>query len=181
MTPLRRFMPLTLFGALLLLACDEPDATPTGLANDAAVQPADMHAMHGAAVAADPSLDPFTFRAPLDPYRIQQMPEFMIRSTERSDIVIQRSIFAPGAGIWHTHPGPSFVYVIDGEIKLERYTRREGCRQTPVYAPGQAYYEIADQVHRAIVVSKTPAVLLVTRFNIPINGQITIPAADPGC
>jgi quercetin dioxygenase-like cupin family protein len=180
MTPPRFAAPLTVLGVLLLLACGDQEDTPTGLMQ-ATVQPADMHSMHGAAVAADPSLDPFTFRAPLDPYRIQQMPEFMIRSGERKDIVIQRSIFPSGAGIWHTHPGPSFIYVIDGEIKLERFTPGKGCAQTPVYTPGDAYYEIADQVHRAIVVSSKPAVLLVTRFNIPINGAITIPAADPGC
>lgn len=181
MTLPRPLAPLTLLGAALLLACGDRNETPTGLTLDAAAQSASMHSMHGAAVAADPSLDPFTFRAPLNPFRIQQGSEFMIRSNERSDIVIQRSIFAPGAGIWHTHPGPSFIYVIDGDIKLERYTRGEGCRETPVYTAGNTYYEIADQVHRAVVVSQRPAVLLVTRFNIPVNGPITIPAADPGC
>jgi hypothetical protein len=29
--------------------------------------------------------------------------------------------------------------------------------------------------------SATPAVLMVTRFNIPVGGAITIPAANPGC
>jgi hypothetical protein len=32
-----------------------------------------------------------------------------------------------------------------------------------------------------VVVSATPAVLLVTRFNIPAGAPITVPAADPGC
>jgi hypothetical protein len=31
------------------------------------------------------------------------------------------------------------------------------------------------------VVSAESVVLLVTRFNIPVGGLITIPAADPGC
>ncbi|HEU4954645.1 MAG TPA: cupin domain-containing protein [Gemmatimonadales bacterium] len=126
------------------------------------------------------ALEPFTFRAPLDPYKIQQLPDFQIHSKARTDIVIQRSVFAPGAGMWHTHPGPSFVYVIEGEIKLERSTE-DGCTETPVFLPGNAYSEVADEVHRAVVVSAEPAVVLVTRFNIPVGGAFTIPAADPGC
>ncbi|HMG17405.1 MAG TPA: cupin domain-containing protein [Gemmatimonadales bacterium] len=132
-------------------------------------------------VVAAASLEPFTFRAPLDPYRMHQLPDFMIHSNARTDIVIQRLVFAPGAGPWHTHPGPSFVYVLEGEIRLDRFTDKDGCTKTPVSSAGQAYSEVANQVHRAVVVSAQPAVLLVTRFNIPVGGAITIPAADPGC
>ncbi len=136
---------------------------------------------HMTADVAAVALDPFTFRAPLDPYRIHQLPDFMIHSNARTDIVIQRSVFTPGPGMWHTHPGPSFVYVIEGEIKLERFAPKHGCTETPVFGPGSAYFEVANEVHRAVVVSPQSAVLLVTRFNIPVGGAITIPAADPGC
>ena len=147
------------------------------------VAPAATHNMThmSATVATVTVLDPFTFRATLDPYRLHQLPDFMIHSNTRTDIVLQRLVFQPGAGAWHTHPGPSFVYVIEGEIRLDRYTDKEGCSQTPVSVAGAAYYEVADQVHRAVVVSAQPAVLLVTRFNIPVGGAITVPAADPGC
>jgi quercetin dioxygenase-like cupin family protein len=94
---------------------------------------------------------------------------------------MQRLVFAPGAGPWHTHPGPSFVYVIQGAIKVQRVIKKQRCTETPVFGAGSAYVEEADEVHRAVVVSAEPAVLLVTRFNIPIGGAITIPAADPGC
>jgi hypothetical protein len=81
------------------------------------------------------SLDPFTFRATLDPYRIQQLPDFMIHSKATSDLVIQRSVFAPGAGPRHTHPGPSFVYVIEGEIKLEKHNSEMAARRLRCTAP----------------------------------------------
>lgn len=126
------------------------------------------------------NLTSFTFRAPLDGFRIQQ-PGFAIRSEGQKDIVIQQSLFAPGAGIWHTHPGPSFIYVIQGELRLDRYSRAGGCTSTPVYGPGSAYFEQADQIHRAVVTSVDTAVVLVTRFNIPVGAAFTIPAADPGC
>jgi quercetin dioxygenase-like cupin family protein len=72
------------------------------------------------------------------------------------------------------------VYVVEGQIKLQRYNK-DSCSETQVYGPGNLYFEIADEVHRAVVVSATSAVLLVTRFNIPVGGPITIPADDPGC
>ena len=124
---------------------------------------------------------PFTFRAALDPYKLHQLPDFLMHSTARKDIVMQQSIFAPGAGPWHTHPGPSFVYVIEGQIKVQRFNKNDGCTETQVHGPGSLYFEVADEVHRAVVVSATSAVLMVTRFNIPVGGAITIPAADPGC
>jgi quercetin dioxygenase-like cupin family protein len=154
--------------AVTCLACSEK--TPVG---------PDMHQMSGDV--ADATLDPFTFRAPLDPYLIHQLPAFLMFSKERTDVVMQRLVFAPGPGMWHTHPGPSFIYVIEGEVKLERYSRRRGCTETPVHGAGKAYFEIANEVHRAIVTSAQPAVVLVTRFNIPVGGAFTIPAADPGC
>ncbi len=88
-------------------------------------------------------LTPFTFRTSLDPCRIHQLPDFRMPSAVRKDIVIQRSVFNPGAGPWHTHPGPSFIYVIEGEIKLERHNKKEGCFETPVYRAGEAYSEVA--------------------------------------
>jgi quercetin dioxygenase-like cupin family protein len=145
----------------------------------APVAPTDPHQM--SADVAPLGLEPFTFRAPLDPYSIQQLPDFMIHSKATTDVVMQRLVFAPGPGMWHTHPGPSFVYVIEGKLKVVRHTKKDGCTETQEFGPGNAYFEIADQVHRAVVTSTESAVLLVTRFNIPVGGAFTIPAADPGC
>jgi quercetin dioxygenase-like cupin family protein len=126
-------------------------------------------------------LDPFTFRATLDPYKIHQLPDFMMHSNATTDIVIQRSVFAPGAGPWHTHPGPSFIIVLEGEIKIERFSPKDGCTETQVFQLNDGYFEVANEVHRAVVVSTQSAVLLVARFNIPVGGPFTIMADDPGC
>jgi hypothetical protein len=164
---------------MLLNGCND-SATPTGpLRNKVA-----DHSMHGggsAAVLAASDMTPFTFRASLEPYKIHQLPDFLMHSTARKDIVFQRSVFNPGSGPWHTHPGPSFIYVLDGEIKLQRYNQQQGCFETPVHGAGESYFEVAEEVHRAVVTSATPAVVLVTRFNIPPGAPITSPAADPGC
>jgi quercetin dioxygenase-like cupin family protein len=126
-------------------------------------------------------VDPFTFRATLDPYKIQQLPDFMMHSKGTTDIVIQRSIFTPGAGFWHIHPGPSFIIVLEGEIKVERFSPKNGCTESQVHEPNDGYFEIANEVHRAVVVSAQSAVLLVARFNIPVGGAFTIPVAAPDC
>jgi len=155
------------------LACSE----------DAPVAP-ESHGMAGDHMGGDVStlaLEPFTFRAPLDPFKILQLPDFMIHSNATKDIVIQRAVFAPGAGPWHTHPGPSFIYVIEGELRIDRFNRKDGCTHSPVHIPNTAYFEVANEVHRAVVVSAEPAVLMVTRFNIPVGQPFTIMAADPGC
>lgn len=167
--------------AVLLTACTENGDAPTAVADPHASMRM-QHSMPGMTMEVVPlQLDPFTFRAPLDPYQIHQLPDFLMHSKNTTDIVIQRAVFQPGPGIWHTHPGPSFIYVIEGEIKLERVSKHGECTETPVHGPGKAYFEVANEVHRAVVVSATPAVLMVTRFNIPVGGAITIPAADPGC
>lgn len=153
------------------LACSE----------DALTTPGTSHSMV-ADVSAAP-VEQFTFRAPLDPYKIQILPDFMIHSNARTDIVFQRTVLSATSpfGMWHTHPGPSFVYVLEGEVKLERYTKQNGCTATPVFGPGSAYFEDANQVHRAVVVSGQDAVILVTRFNIPVGQKFTNMADDPGC
>jgi quercetin dioxygenase-like cupin family protein len=128
-----------------------------------------------------PAPEPFTYRAALDPLRIHQLPDFMMHLRDRTDLVIQRSVFAPGVGGWHTHPGPSFAFVIQGHVKLQKFTEKDGCVETPVYGPGQAYIKPANELHRAIVVGEENDVELIVRFNVPEGGAVGILAADPGC
>jgi quercetin dioxygenase-like cupin family protein len=170
---------LAFLGAILLLAaCADETTPPTG--PDASLAASPIAAQHSAADLVQQAPEPFTVRAPLDPFKIHANPDFMIHSRARSDLVIQRNTFAPGAGPWHTHPGPSFIIVAAGQIKLERFSPKHGCTETQVYSVGDAYVEVADEVHRAVVVSSEAAVLHVTRF-IPVGAAITTPAPDPGC
>ena len=160
---------IALLAGVGIVACSE----------EAPVAPAASH--HMTTDVAPLVLDPFTFRATLDPYKIHQLPDFMMHSKTTADIVIQRSIFVPGAGFWHIHPGPSFIIVLEGEIKVERFSPKSGCTESPVHGPNEGYFEIANEVHRAVVVSSESAVLLVARFNIPVGGAFTIPVAAPDC
>jgi hypothetical protein len=156
----------------VLLGCKDAAKAPTAV---------DRMAPPETPRAAVVSLDPFTYRAAIDPYKILQLPDFMMQSRRRSDIVMQRSVLTPGLGPWVTHPGPSFVYVIQGQIKLIEFSDKEGCTETAVRGPGDIFFVEGDHIHRAFVVSSESAVLQVTRFNIPVGGALTIPVADPGC
>lgn len=165
---------LTVAGTWTLASCGDQGRTPTAADRASGSLPPAGAVDAGA-------LTPFTYRASIDPYKIQQLPDLLIHERVRSDVVMQRSVFTPGAGAWHTHSGPSFVYVIQGQIKLQEYSAHDGCTETAVRGPGDVYVEEGDHVHRAVVVSAESAVLMVTRLNIPVGGVITNPVSAPSC
>ena len=154
----------------LFAACNEKATSPM------------QHDMQASA-AIVPELPAFTERAPLDPFFINQPSEMMIRTDARTDFVIQRVVSDPGAGRWHTHTGPSFGIVKQGTVTITRYSRKSGCVST-TYEAGQAYYEVAGEVHRATVENGVPAVEYKARFYAPVNGAFTTFIADedaPDC
>ena len=133
-----------------------------------------------AAVVATQSLpEPFTARASLDPFFINQPSEMMLRADERRDFAIQRLVTAPGAGSWHVHPGPSFAIVQQGEVMITRYSKKDGCVST-TYGPNDTYFEAAGEVHRATVVGLATAVEYKARFYTPVGAPFatTVPAPD---
>lgn len=167
--------PLTVACVVLIAACGEQAAPPTAPGEANVTQRPGAAAIVSAAV----TPEPFTVRAPLDEFFINQMPGMMIRSNARTDFVMQRLVTNPGPGGWHTHPGPSFGIVEEGEVMITRYTK-DGCVST-TYRKGQAYFEVAGEVHRASVVGSGPAVEYKARFYNPVGGAFGNPAADPGC
>lgn len=165
---------------LLVAACGDEtmplDAVPE---SEVAAQAASVSAYDASALLL--ATDPFTIRAQLDAFRIHQLPDFMIRSNVQADFVVQRLVLPPGSVPWHTHPGPSFAIVEQGQIRTSAHTSRAGCVESPVLGPGQTFYRAGDEVHRLTVVGIENAVLYVARFNIPVGEAITIPADDPAC
>jgi hypothetical protein len=150
-----------------LTACKEE--TPTGLR--------EMPVSGDVVAAALPA--PFIVRAPLDAFFINQPSEMMIRSDARRDFVLQRLVTAPSVGGWHTHPGPSFGIVEEGEVMITRATR-DGCVST-TYRKGEAYFEVANEVHRATVLGDSHAVEYKARFYTPVGAAFGNPAAAPDC
>ena len=180
--PILKAMPIVCVG-ILCAACsdqttspsDGADLTHTGVSN-AAPQTVVLTALP----------EPFTARASLAPYFINQNPDLMLRSQVTADMAIQRLVTASGGGGgWHTHPGPSFAIVEAGAVRITRYDRKTGCTST-VYGPneaaGKTYYEVAGEVHIATVVSADPAVEYKVRLNVPAGAPFGNPVAtDPVC
>jgi quercetin dioxygenase-like cupin family protein len=124
-------------------------------------------------------------RATLDPFRINQSPDFLIQSKNEKEVSIEKVTISPGGYTgWHTHPGPILAIVTEGQIKHTRFTEKEGCIER-MFGPGeaeQAFVEVPNQVHMARNEGDVDAVLYITRFNIPVGGEITDSSPkNPGC
>ena len=136
--------------------------------NDDATSPARHEARPSAALVSE-ELPAFLERATLGPFFINQPSQMMIRTDAPTDFVIQRVVGQPGAGPWHTHTGPSFGIVKTGTVTITRWTRKTGCISATYYA-GQAYFEVANEIHRATVEGDVPAVEYKARFYAPAGG-----------
>ena len=124
-------------------------------------------------------------QATLDPFRINQPPDFMIDSESETEVAIQKVTITPGGHTgWHTHPGPILAIVTEGQINHTRFTKKDGCIER-VFGPGeseQAFVEVPNQVHMARNKGDVDAVLYIARLNIPVGGEITDSSPkNPGC
>jgi hypothetical protein len=124
-------------------------------------------------------------RATVDPFRISQPPDFLIHSKSEKDVSIEKVTISPGGHTgWHTHHGPILAIVTEGQIKHTRFTEKEGCIER-MFGPSeaeQAFIGTPNQVHMARNEGDVDAVLYITRFNIPVGGEITDSSpGNPGC
>jgi mannose-6-phosphate isomerase-like protein (cupin superfamily) len=124
-------------------------------------------------------------RGTLDPFRIDQPPDFLIDSESEKDVAIRKVTIPPGGHSgWHSHPGLSFVIITEGQVKVTFFTEEDGCIEH-VFGPDepeQAFFEAPNQVHIGRNEGKVDSVLYVTRLNIPVGGEITDSSpGDPDC
>jgi mannose-6-phosphate isomerase-like protein (cupin superfamily) len=124
-------------------------------------------------------------RATLDSFRINQPPDFLIHSKSEKDVTIEKITIPPGGHSgWHSHPGPSFAIVTEGQVKVTFFIEKDGCVER-VFGPDepeQAFFEPPNQVHIGRNEGDVDAVIYVTRMNIPVGGEITDSSPEnPGC
>ena len=91
--------------------------------------------------------------------------------TDASRTVVARITVQPGAQFpWHTHPGPVFVNVTQGELV---YVRRDCVERS--YLAGTAFVDPGRRsVHTAFNPTSGVTVLVATFFNVPETGPLTI-------
>ncbi len=81
-------------------------------------------------------------------------------------------------------PRSCFRHRHEGQIKYTSFTEKEGCVER-VFGPDeaeQALFEPPNQVHIGRNEGDVDAVAYVTRFNIPVGGEITDSSPkNPGC
>jgi quercetin dioxygenase-like cupin family protein len=101
----------------------------------------------------------------------------IIKTSHPSRIVTTRVTVQPGAQIpWHTHHGPVFVTIAEGEltyVSSDHCSRRRYSTGTAFVDPGHGH------VHSAYNSGKTVTVFLATFFEVPLTGPISIPADAP--
>ena len=90
-----------------------------------------------------------------------------------SRTVVAKITVQPGAQFpWHTHPGPVIVNIAQGELT---YIMAHDCVDRP-YAAGTAFVDPGrGMVHTAVNRTGEVTVLLVTFFEVPETGLLTIP------
>jgi hypothetical protein len=93
---------------------------------------------------------------------------------DASRTVVVRITVQPGASFpWHTHPGPVFVNVAQGELV---YVRAEDCVERS-YPMGTAFVDPGigkKTVHTAFNPTDGETVLIATFFGVPETGPLTI-------
>jgi quercetin dioxygenase-like cupin family protein len=102
----------------------------------------------------------------------------VIKASDPSHIVTTKATVQPGAQIpWHTHAGPVFVTIAEGEMT---YVSSEGCvsRRYPV---GTAFIDPGHgHVHTAYNSGKALTVFFATFFEAPSGtAPLSIPADAP--
>ena len=103
----------------------------------------------------------------------------VINVSDPSRIVTAKITVQPGAQFpWHTHPGPVFVTVAEGELT---YVAAHDCVERP-YPAGTAFVDPGrGHVHTAFnsAGGDTVTVTYVTFFEVPASGPLTIPVDAP--
>jgi hypothetical protein len=96
----------------------------------------------------------------------------VINLEDPSRTVVARITVQPGAQFpWHTHPGPVFVNVAQGELV---YVQADDCVERP-YPIGTAFVDPGQgNVHTAFNPTDEVTVLLATFFDVPESGPLTI-------
>jgi len=98
-----------------------------------------------------------------------------------ADVFVQHAFIpANGATIWHTHPGPVIVTVVDGTLNYQReegHGRRRHCETTP-YTEGNGFVDPGfGHVHRAI--AGPDGVHFYATYVLPTGSENHLITANP--
>ena len=123
-------------------------------------------------------------KAPFDPLKLKARDANIWRAKLKthgtSDLYVIDNTFQPNAGTsgWHSHPGPSLIFVVSGTI-TNYMANRHHCMQRD-YTAGQGFVdEGGDMVHQIKNNGDVAARTIAVQF-LPAAATRRIDEADPG-
>ena len=123
-------------------------------------------------------------RGTYDSFKVRSYPhgpgDFKAESKGPTDIVVRRHAYAPGSHTgWHTHPGPVFITVLEGEITFYEY---DDPTCTPIVKRAGEGYVDTGRGHIARNESGQPATdmtVIIAPVGGLFRGELDAPA--PNC
>jgi quercetin dioxygenase-like cupin family protein len=120
----------------------------------------------------------FTYRATLPPFHSDSNDYKMFQKNPQDVVMRQLTILPGGSSGWHSHPGPTYVLVVQGTDSL--YEAADPTCTATNYGPGEGFVEPPGDVHVSRNEGSTNVVLLVTFLDVPVGGAFRIDAPNPG-
>jgi len=126
-------------------------------------------------------------RAPFDPLKIKGKSDIpniwrvKLKTHGTSDFYVIDNTFAANGGTsgWHSHPGPSLIFVVSGTI-TNSMSNGHHCMQQD-YTAGQGFVdEGGDMVHKVTNNGSVPARTIAVQF-LPAGATRRIEADEPNC
>ena len=101
-----------------------------------------------------------------------------VKAKPALDVAVQSIAFPPGSqSSWHSHPGPVFISVIDGEMTF--YEGDDPDCEPVVRHAGEGFLDVGDHAHIARNETAEPATNLVT-YLAPPGAALRIDQPNPG-
>jgi Cupin domain len=123
-------------------------------------------------------------RGTYDAFKMRSYPQgpgdFKAEAKAPTDIVVRQHLYAPGSSTgWHTHPGPVFITVVEGEVT---FYERDDPTCTPVVVRAGEGYVDTGQGHIGRNETGQPA-KDVTVIIAPVGGSFRgeLDAPSPNC
>lgn len=123
-------------------------------------------------------------RATYEPFRVTSDPHSLVdvdvKAKSHVDIVVRTHDYAvDGSTGWHTHPGPVFINVIQGQVTF--YEADDPMCTPHVVSEGQGYVDTG-RGHLGRNETGQPAkdvTVILAPVNLPFRGEL--PAPNPNC
>ncbi len=124
-------------------------------------------------------------RGTYDSFKVRSYPQgpddFKAEAKAPTDIVVRRHDYLPGSSTgWHTHPGPVFITVTEGEITFYEY---DDPTCTPIVVKAGGGYVDTGRGHMARNETDVPAkdmTVIIAPVGGAFRGELDAPAPNCG-